>query len=99
MEATLFGTVSYYNYLINGGQDPFIAEAMTINSIMIADPNAGQKYFDAMESLLHNYSSQNVNIAIGNFIKGASKGHIYKNTPVKKYNLDLIKRLYPLLSK
>ncbi len=97
VEATIFGTAAYYNHLVAGGQDPFIA-GVTVSS-MIPDTDVGSKYFFAMKSLLRSHSIKNANIAVNNFIKGAAKGFIYKNTPVKEYNLDLIKRLYPLTNK
>ncbi len=95
VEATLFGNTSYYNYLLD--KQNLFAEVNMLRSVIGNVNDEGNAYQDAMLELLYNYSKNDFNTATNNFISGASKGHIYKNTQIKPYKSPLIKKLYPLL--
>ncbi len=98
VEATLFGTVSYYNYLLDHGQNSDLSLALTLNHITGGnDANAYTKYSTSMIGLLKSYRQEYFGSAVNNFHLGASKGKIYSKVPVKDYQSPLIRQLYPLL--
>ncbi len=99
VEATLFGAASYYNYLVDQGQNLDLILISTLNLITGGNnDDAYKKYSTAMiDLLLKPYDQQYFSSAVNNFHLGASKGKIYSKVPVKDYQSPLIRQLYPLL--